>query len=186
MHFTLVAALCLAAWLLQDCYHNPWGVVSTKCTHARDVGIMCDARAATPVRLVGGPSTKWGRLEVQVMGQWGTVRREVKCHNCCPAPTSVLSGGVRCLCIGGYWCAITRSAPGLAPQVCTDGLSEVRRDEVAQVVCRQLGYPSYNARAIGSALYGKVRMPSCQSLVLCVCSCEPGLLRAARSGNGAC
>jgi hypothetical protein len=40
-------------------------------------------------------------------------------------------------------------------QICTDGISEVRRDELAQAVCRQLGYSAVNARVIGNALYGQ-------------------------------
>jgi len=42
--------------------------VSHNCTHDEDVSVSC-----TTVRLVGGPSTREGRLEVYHSGAWGTV-----------------------------------------------------------------------------------------------------------------
>lgn len=151
----LLPCFCLALCHSQDCYHNGWGVIPNQCTHARDVGVICGV-TSVPVRLVGGPSNKWGRLEVQVAGQWGTVSDQCRpahstCATCSPLASWVLQLACAALCLALL-------------QICTDGISEVRRDELAQAVCRQLKYSAVNARVIGNALYGKVR----------TCWCEPG------------
>ncbi|XP_064608904.1 scavenger receptor cysteine-rich type 1 protein M130-like [Liolophura sinensis] len=46
------------------------------CTHDKDVAVSCKTlRETLPMRLVGGPSSTSGRLEVSVNGRWGTVCR---------------------------------------------------------------------------------------------------------------
>lgn len=151
-------AMLHCCWLQsrkQDCYHTSWGVISRKCTHANDVGVICDV-PNVPVRLVGGPNAKWGRLEVQVAGQWGTVSLPA----CRLSPVSLVSCVLRVHhVLSSRMCQCVLRLPPLACtlQVCTDGISEVRRDELAQAVCRQLNYSPINARVIGNALYGRVR-----------------------------
>ncbi|XP_072013340.1 scavenger receptor cysteine-rich domain-containing protein DMBT1-like [Amphiura filiformis] len=62
---------------LHLCPHVGWG--SGNCGHGEDVGIICTGRDVTGgdpnqvIRLVGGPSTYEGRLEVFHSGSWGTV-----------------------------------------------------------------------------------------------------------------
>ena len=95
----LLPCFCLALCHSQDCYHNGWGVIPNQCTHARDVGVICGV-TSVPVRLVGGPSNKWGRLEVQVAGQWGTVSDQCRpgpLHLCDLQPTGIV-GAPACLC----------------------------------------------------------------------------------------
>jgi len=52
---------------ITECEHRGWG--SHDCGHYEDVSVSCDI----PVRLVGGPSPREGRLEVYYNGTWGTV-----------------------------------------------------------------------------------------------------------------
>ncbi|EDV19474.1 uncharacterized protein TRIADDRAFT_62104 [Trichoplax adhaerens] len=51
-----------------DCAHNNWN--DHNCGHNEDVGIVCDT---SEVRLVGGNSTREGRLEIIHNGRWGTI-----------------------------------------------------------------------------------------------------------------
>ena len=55
---------------IAHCQHNGWG--SHNCTHNEDVSVSCIG-----VRLVGGPSPREGRLEVQYNDIWGTVCRNL-------------------------------------------------------------------------------------------------------------
>ena len=54
---------------LADCQHDSWGL--HHCSHYEDVSLKC----ITEVRLVGGSSSREGRLEVYHNDAWGTV-----CH----------------------------------------------------------------------------------------------------------
>ena len=62
---------------LFDCLHSPLG--SHNCGHREDASVICQGSPATPafpkgdVRLVGGNSSREGRVELFQNNQWGTV-----------------------------------------------------------------------------------------------------------------
>ncbi|XP_042317045.1 neurotrypsin-like isoform X2 [Sceloporus undulatus] len=64
---------------LFDCPHSNWG--QHDCSHEEDVGVHCsldsnkitEEAAEFPLRLVDGGSTKEGRIEIFLNGQWGSI-----------------------------------------------------------------------------------------------------------------
>ncbi|KAM4636906.1 neurotrypsin-like [Discoglossus pictus] len=64
---------------LVECAHSAWG--QHDCSHSEDVGVRClkdtndivDIPYGPPVRLMDGESTKEGRVEVFLNGEWGSV-----------------------------------------------------------------------------------------------------------------
>ncbi|NXO75369.1 NETR protein, partial [Sitta europaea] len=56
---------------LDQCKKSDWG--QQNCDHIEDAGVSCDPFTGPSVRLVDGESTKEGRVEVLLNGQWGSV-----------------------------------------------------------------------------------------------------------------
>ncbi|KAG8435086.1 hypothetical protein GDO86_013154, partial [Hymenochirus boettgeri] len=64
---------------LVKCLHSSWG--QNDCSHSEDVGVRCSTESndiisipsGPPVRLMDGESTKEGRVEVFLNGEWGSV-----------------------------------------------------------------------------------------------------------------
>uniref|UniRef100_A0A8B9SIB7 Soluble scavenger receptor cysteine-rich domain-containing protein SSC5D n=1 Tax=Anas platyrhynchos TaxID=8839 RepID=A0A8B9SIB7_ANAPL len=132
---------------LSDCNHVVWG--PRDCTHRRDAGVTCSG-----FRLVNGSRACEGRVEVEVLGTWGTLcasrwdisDAHVLCrHLGCGFAESIPGGGHFGRGTGPVWrdsfhCDGTEAHLGQCP-VTALGASPCSQENAAAVICSGLTHP---------------------------------------------
>ncbi|NXG67986.1 C163A protein, partial [Baryphthengus martii] len=130
---------------LSECKHEEWG--QNDCRHGEDAGVTCSGKSQR-FRLVNGSTACEGRVEVQVLGTWGTLcdsrwdllDAHVLCHHLnCGFAESIPGGGHFGKGSGPVWrdsfhCDGTEAHPGQCP-VTTLGASLCSHEDDAAVVC---------------------------------------------------
>ncbi|XP_044840845.1 antigen WC1.1-like [Mauremys mutica] len=120
--------------------------ISQTCSHANDAGAICSGH--TGLRLVNGSTTCSGRVEIQVLGAWGTLCdsrwdlpdanvlcRQLDCGFAISAPGGGYFGrGTVSVRTDTFHCKGTESHLGYCP-VTALGASQCSHDNDASVVC---------------------------------------------------
>ncbi|KAJ8040920.1 Deleted in malignant brain tumors 1 protein [Holothuria leucospilota] len=129
---------------LSACNHR--GVGSHNCQHNEDAGVTCSASvsgtassASSTIRLVGGPSSLAGRVEVFIGNQWGTVCDDLFDLNDAAVACRQLGYGPATRVIGG-----ATYGPG-SGQILLDNL-QCRGTEVSLTQCSHNGVGVHNCR----------------------------------------
>ncbi|XP_052635495.1 scavenger receptor cysteine-rich type 1 protein M130-like [Harpia harpyja] len=153
---------------LSDCKHSGWG--EHNCFHARDAGVICSEY--TGFRLVNGSTACAGRVEVQVLGTWGTLcasrwdlsDAHVLCRQLnCGFAESIPGGEHFGRETGPVWrdsfhCDGTEAHLGQCP-VITLGASPCSHGNNAAVVCSgSAGFASLRLAGGGSRCDGRVEI----------------------------
>jgi len=119
---------------LANCRHNGWG--RHNCGHSEDVSISCNYYTGIRARLVDGPDSRRGRVEVLYNRTWGTV---------CDDNFDNADAAVACNMLGygrvGQW-YLNRTVPG-AGQIWLDEMRCVG-DEESLAVCPHNPWGSHN------------------------------------------
>ncbi|KAM6141064.1 scavenger receptor cysteine-rich domain-containing protein SCART1-like [Pterocles gutturalis] len=153
---------------LSDCTHMGWG--ENNCDHAYDAGVMCSEY--TGFRLVNGSTACEGRVEVQVLGTWGTLcstrwdlsDAHVLCRQLnCGFAESIPGGEHSGRETGPVWrdsfhCEGTEAHLGQCP-VITLGVSPCSHGNNAAVICSgSAGFASLRLVGGGSRCDGRVEI----------------------------